>query len=141
MTQIELKPSLFSNVNIRQALYIAHVFNIVIMTIPQLLFCCVVSYWQWLEHYRHYRVTKLLRMLHQCCNTIVLGVLLIYVYSPSSAVHPWELCVYVSQISHDQCKILIMEHKISSAISININYVISITLACFSRFRLDKPKC
>ena len=34
-----------------------------------------------------------------------------------------------------------MKHKNSSANSLNINYAILITLAFFSRFRLDKPKC
>ena len=33
-------------------------------------------------------------MLHNCCNTAVLGVLLIYPHSLLGAVRPWELCVY-----------------------------------------------
>ena len=39
----------------------------------------------------------LLKMLHNRCNTAVLGVLLIYPHSPSGAVRPRELCVYISQ--------------------------------------------
>ena len=38
-------------------------------------------------------------------------------------------------------QLLFLEHKNSSANSIKINYAIFITLAFFSRFRLDKPKC
>ena len=34
-----------------------------------------------------------------------------------------------------------MEHKNSSANSININYAILLIFAFFSRFRPDKPKC
>ena len=36
------------------------------------------------------RSTQLLKMLHKCCNTDVLGVLLIYLHSPSG------LCIYIS---------------------------------------------
>ena len=41
--------------------------------------------------------TQLLKVLHTCCNTDVLGVLLIYPPSPLGTVHIQELCIYVSQ--------------------------------------------
>ena len=39
--------------------------------------------------------TRLMKALNKCCNTDVLGVLLIYPHSPSGAVHPWDH-VYIS---------------------------------------------
>ena len=39
--------------------------------------------------------TWLLKVLHKCCNTNVLGVLLIYLHSPLGAAYPQD-CVYVS---------------------------------------------
>ena len=40
------------------------------------------------------------KVLHKGCNTDVLGVLLIYLYSPSSAVHPWDhACISVKPLS------------------------------------------
>ena len=41
--------------------------------------------------------TQLLKALHKCYNTDVLGVLLIYPHSPSSAARPRESCMYISQ--------------------------------------------
>ena len=39
--------------------------------------------------------TWLLKMLHKCCNTDVLGVLLIYPHSPSGTACSWD-CAYIS---------------------------------------------
>ena len=39
--------------------------------------------------------TRLLKMLNKRCNTDMLGVLLIYLHSPSGAACPWD-CVYIS---------------------------------------------
>ena len=38
-------------------------------------------------------------------NTEVLGILLIYLHSPSGAAHPWESCVYISQTP--RCRVTI----------------------------------
>ena len=59
--------------------------------------------------------TQLLKMLH--CNTDVIQVLLIYLYSPSSDVCPWESCVYISQTSHCHVIIYYMFYK-------TINFII-----------------
>ena len=51
------------------------------------------------------RCTQLLKVLHKCCNTDVLGVLLIYPHSPSGAARPRESCVYISQTP--RCRVTI----------------------------------
>ena len=54
---------------------------------------CIVPY---LQHcYASQCSTRLLKVLHKCCNMDVLGVLLIYPHSPLGA--PSGSCVYISQ--------------------------------------------
>ena len=53
--------------------------------------------------------TQLLQVLHNCCNTDVLGVLLIYLHSPLGAARPRELCVYISQ--NHCCRVTTIDYK------------------------------
>ena len=97
-----------SNLNLPTCTKACKLISLLLAFFGYLVFFSTSEMWGWygsalpcntllamLLHLNNYEqcCTRLLKVLHICCNTDVLGVLLIYPYSPSDAAHPQELCL------------------------------------------------
>ena len=101
---------------------------------------CVVPYvqrcyaWVVMSSAAGWRCTQLLKVLHKCCNTYVLGVLLIYPHSPFGTMHPRESSIYISQTPH--CCVTLYLYIILLIFGfISINFPAKVGIKCCRFYR------